>query len=212
VAVEAAHKGRAALIRAAGIRLAYGFLMKHRFRFSGAVAVAALLMTAACSSTSGHTRATAVPTGPFALGRGQGFDASGAFLPLMTCDSPHDYSPELRFENVPARTAELALSMVDLENQKIHWLQVGLPATASGTRAHTLTPGARELRNDFGEATYDGPCPPAGRTHKYQLTLYAFRNPLPASFGRNTSPSQTLKELRSQADATTVLVAPYTRR
>ncbi|MGW1258287.1 YbhB/YbcL family Raf kinase inhibitor-like protein [Streptomyces sp. NPDC002513] len=129
----------------------------------------------------------------------------------MTCDSPHDYSPGLTFENVPAGTAELALSMVDRENQKIHWLQVGLPATASGTQAHTLTPGARELLNDFDEATYDGPCPPAGHTHEYQLTLYAFRTPLPGSFGRNTSPSQTLKELRSQADATAVLVAPYTR-
>ncbi|MEU3349878.1 YbhB/YbcL family Raf kinase inhibitor-like protein [Streptomyces sp. NPDC006700] len=152
-----------------------------------------------------------MPTGPFVLGRGQGFDASGAFLPLMTCDSPHDYSPGLRFKDVPAGTAELALSMVDLENQKIHWLQVGLPATAAGTQAHALTHGARELLNDFGEATYDGPCPPAGHTHEYQLTLYALRNPLPASFGQNTSPSQTLKELRSQAGATAVLVAPYTR-
>ncbi|MGW3498758.1 hypothetical protein [Streptomyces sp. NPDC001020] len=185
--------------------------MKRRFRVSGAIVVAALLTTAACSSPSGHTRASAVPTGPFALGRGQGFDASGAFLPLMTCDSPHDYSPGLTFANVPVGTAELALSMVDQENQKIHWLQVGLPATASGTRPHTLTPGARELRNDFGEATYDGPCPPAGRTHEYQLALYAFRNPLPASLGQNASPSQILKELRSRADATTVLVAPYTR-
>jgi len=196
--------------------------MKRRFLVSGAIAAAGLMTTVACSSTSRHpqatsapstavSRVTAVPRGPFALGRGQGFDASGAFLPLMTCDSPHDYSPELKFENVPVGTAELALSMVDLENQKIHWLQVGLPATASGTRAHTLTPGARELLNDFGEATYDGPCPPAGRTHKYQLTLYALRNPLPTSFGQNTSPSQTLEELRSQADTTTVLVAPYTR-
>ncbi|GED89763.1 YbhB/YbcL family Raf kinase inhibitor-like protein [Streptomyces sp. 6-11-2] len=129
----------------------------------------------------------------------------------MTCDSPHDYSPGLTFENVPAGTAELGLSMVDLANQKIHWLQVGLPATAPGTQPHTLTPGARELLNDFGEATYDGPCPPAGHTHKYQLTLYALRNPLPASFGQNTSPNQTLKELRSQAAATAALVAPYRR-
>ncbi len=152
-----------------------------------------------------------MPTGPFALGRGQGFDASGAFLPLMTCDSPHDYSPGLTFKNVPAGSAELALSMVDLNNQKIHWLQVGLPATAPGTKAHTLTPGARELLNDFGEATYDGPCPPAGRTHEYQLTLYALRDPLPASFGQNTSPGQTLKELRSHADATAVLIVSYKR-
>ncbi|MFF4961127.1 YbhB/YbcL family Raf kinase inhibitor-like protein [Streptomyces sp. NPDC001222] len=196
--------------------------MKRRFLVSGAMAAVGLMTTAACSSSSSHpqatsapstavSRTTAVPRGAFALGRGQGFDASGAFLPVMTCDSPHDYSPALRFANVPAGTAELALSMVDLDNQRIHWLQVGLPATATGTQEHTLTPGARELLNDFGEATYDGPCPPAGHTHKYQLTLYALRDPLPASFGQNTSPSQTLKGLRSQAAATAVLVAPYTR-
>lgn len=196
--------------------------MKRRFLVSGTLAAVALLTTSACSSDSGHAQATSapstavsrttvVPTGPFTLGRGQGFDASGAFLPLMTCDSPHDYSPGLTFKNVPSGTAELALSMVDLNDQKVHWLQVGLPATASGTKAHTLTPGARELLNDLGEATYDGPCPPAGHTHKYQLTLYALRDPLPASFGQNTSPSQTLKELRSHADATAVLIVPYKR-
>jgi Raf kinase inhibitor-like YbhB/YbcL family protein len=210
---------------AGGVHPSYGSRMKHRFLVPGAVSVFALLTTAACSSSSSSsgqtrgttspsatiTRTTVRPTGPFALGRGEGFDASGAFLPLMTCDSPHDYSPSLTFENVPAQTAELALSMVDLNNHKIHWLQVGLPATATGTKAHTLTPGARELLNDLGEATYDGPCPPAGRTHKYELTLYALHDPLPVSLGRTTSPSRTLEELRAHADATAVLVAPYTR-
>ncbi|MFB7496650.1 YbhB/YbcL family Raf kinase inhibitor-like protein [Streptomyces sp. NPDC056161] len=199
--------------------------MKHRFLVPGAIALVAPLATTACSSSSSSgpalstsspsavvSRATAVPTGPFALGRGEGFDASGAFLSLMTCDSPHDFSPALTFKNVPVGTAELALSMVDLNNHKIHWLQVGLPATAPGTKAHILTPGARELLNDLGEATYDGPCPPTGQTHRYQLTLYALRTPLPASFGRDTAPSQALEQLRSHADATAVLVAPYTRK
>ncbi|MFF4795709.1 hypothetical protein ACFY2M_39780 [Streptomyces sp. NPDC001276] len=71
--------------------------------------------------------------------------------------------PGSRSRSVPAGTAELALPMVDLNDQKVHWLQVGLPA-AAGTKAHTLTPGAQELLNDLGDATYDGPCPPATAT------------------------------------------------
>ncbi|MBF9072538.1 YbhB/YbcL family Raf kinase inhibitor-like protein [Streptacidiphilus fuscans] len=130
----------------------------------------------------------------------------------MTCDSPHDYSPGLTFHGVPAGTAQLALSMVDLNNHKVHWLQVGLPATTSGSPAHTLTLGARELMNDLGEATYDGPCPPAGQTHRYELTLYALADALPASFGQHTTPSQTLQSLRNAAHATASFVAPYTRR
>ncbi|WP_189308209.1 hypothetical protein [Streptomyces albospinus] len=46
----------------------------------------------------------------------------------MSCDSPHDYSPGLTITNAPAGTAELALFMVDVQDQKIHWLQVGIPA------------------------------------------------------------------------------------
>ncbi|MGV9567246.1 YbhB/YbcL family Raf kinase inhibitor-like protein [Streptomyces sp. NPDC003480] len=154
---------------------------------------------------------TGTPNGPFTLGRGQGFDTSGAFLSITTCDSPHDYSPGLTFANVPLGTAQLALSMVDLQNNKIHWLQIDIPATAPGLQTHTLTPGARELLNDFGEATYDGPCPPAGHTHRYRLTLYALKAPLPKTFGEHSSPRASLSDIQSRSAATAVLVAPYTR-
>ncbi|WBO67923.1 YbhB/YbcL family Raf kinase inhibitor-like protein [Streptomyces camelliae] len=85
----------------------------------------------------------------------------------------HDYSPGLTIANTPKGTVELALSMVDVKNQKIHWLQVGIPAATRELKAHHLTPGARELLNNLGEATYDGPCPRPNSTHPYRLTLYA---------------------------------------
>lgn len=195
--------------------------MKRRVLALSAAPAAALLMSAACSAAPGHTqsaatrsaaasRTTAAPRGPFTLGGGQGFDASGAFISLMTC-GPHDYSPGLTIANVPAGTAQLALSLVDLQNQKIQWLQVDIPATARELKAHTLTPGAHELLNDFGEATYDGPCPPPGHTHRYRFTLYALHDALPESFGKNSRPRQTLAELQSRSDATAGLAAPYTR-
>lgn len=186
------------------------------------VATAALLACASCSGTSKpvpgaqpssavSTPATARTGGRPTLTPAQGFDRSGAFTPLMTCDDPRDYSPGLRFANVPAGTAELALSMVDLDVRKIHWLQLGIPANTRAITAHHLIPGAREALNDFGEATYDGPCPPHGSTHRYQLTLYALRSPMPATFGPTTPPAQTLKELQRRALASASLVATYTR-
>lgn len=101
--------------------------------------------------------------------------------------------------------------MVDLQNQKVQWLQVGIPATTRELKAHVLVHGARELLNDLGEATYDGPCPPPGHTHQYRLTLYALHDALAGSFGKDSSPRHILAELQSRSDATATLVAPYTR-
>lgn len=187
------------------------------------VAAAVLLACAACASSTSEpgpdaqasaaatARTASAPTGPLALTRGQGFDQSGAFTSLMTCDDPQDYSPGLNFADVPTGTAELALVMVDLDVNKIHWLQLGIPAGAHGLTAHQLIPGAREALNDFGEATYTGPCPPHGSTHRYQLTLYALREPMPTSFDGSTPPAQTLGEIQRRALASAALVAPYTR-
>ncbi|MEE6265590.1 MULTISPECIES: YbhB/YbcL family Raf kinase inhibitor-like protein [Streptomyces] len=185
-------------------------------------ATAALLACASCSGTSepapntrtsstATTRTTTAPTGPLTLTRGRGFDHTGAFTSLMTCDDPRDYSPGLNFANVPTGTRELALTMVDLDVHKVHWLQLGIPPSAHGISAHHLLPGAREALNDFGEATYDGPCPPHGSTHRYELTLYALREPMPASFDGSTPPAQTLREIKRRAFASATLVAPYTR-
>ncbi|GAA1892995.1 YbhB/YbcL family Raf kinase inhibitor-like protein [Streptantibioticus ferralitis] len=193
----------------------------HRIR-AGVAVTTALLACASCSGTTkpasdtsasatAPARTTATPTGPLTLTPGQGFDRSGDFIPLMTCDDPRDYSPGLNFANVPAGTAELAVTMVDLDVHKIHWLQLGIPPNATKIAPHHLIPGAREALNDFGEATYDGPCPPHGSTHRYQLTLYALRQPTPASLGGSAPPAQTLRGIQSQAISSASFVARYTR-
>jgi Raf kinase inhibitor-like YbhB/YbcL family protein len=33
--------------------------------------------------------------------------------------------------------------------------------------------GSRQGRNDFGEISYGGPCPPPGKLHRYFFKLYA---------------------------------------
>ncbi|TFV33895.1 hypothetical protein E4K10_42015 [Streptomyces sp. T1317-0309] len=126
---------------------------------------------ASCSGTSeptpgartrlhATTRTATVPAGPLTLTRGQGFDAPEHSPSLMTCDDPRDYSPALNFANVPTGTRELALTMIDLDTHKIHWLQLGITPATPGIRAHHLLQAPVRPLNDFGEATYDGPCPP----------------------------------------------------
>jgi len=149
----------------------------------------------------------------FALLPGDGFTSAGTFDRASTCDGAGDLSPGLTFHSVPDGTAELAVSMVDLDNGKVHWLQVAIPVTARALVQHRLIPGAQELLNDLGEATYDGPCPPSGSTHHYELTLYA----LPGRYGAGTGSNEqqaartVLDGLRAHASASSSFIASYAR-
>jgi len=61
--------------------------------------------------------------------------------------------------------------MVDVDVGFLHWQAFGIPATA-----RSLPAGARLKQvglNSFHERGYGGPCPPAGRPHRYVFTLRA---------------------------------------
>jgi hypothetical protein len=88
-------------------------------------------------------------------------------------------SPELHWSGAPAGTKSFALTMIDTSvapAQWSHWIVVGLPpgttALARGVKA--LPAGAKQLQSNFGEARYDGPCPPKGTgIHRYEFTVWA---------------------------------------
>jgi len=69
-----------------------------------------------------------------------------------------------------------------------HWVLFNIPADsrklseAIPTQAH-LPNGARQGRNDFRRNGYGGPCPPPGRPHRYQFTLYALDQPIDLEAG-----------------------------
>ena len=74
----------------------------------------------------------------------------------------------------------------------VHWLVVGIPASADGLSGGALPAGAREGGNDFGRTGYGGPCPPSG-SHRYVFTLYALSEAL------QLSGTPTADELRRAA-------------
>ncbi|WP_442914422.1 hypothetical protein [Kribbella sp. NBC_00709] len=74
---------------------------------------------------------------------------------------------------------------------------------------HVKPDQAREALSDLGEATYNGPCPPAGQTHHYRFTLLALSAALDLPYG---TPARTvLTTARSSVLGTAALVATYRR-
>ena len=88
-------------------------------------------------------------------------------------------SPELHWSGVPSGARSLVLTMIDSDvkpNGWSHWIVVDLAPTSTGIPhgASSLPEGAKAVASNFGDASYDGPCPPKGTgTHHYKFTLWA---------------------------------------
>ena len=106
---------------------------------------------------------------------------NGSAIPRkFTCDGA-DVSPELTWTDPPAGTKSLAL-LVDDPDAPIgnwnHWAIWNLPAKMRslpeglGKSAH-LPDGSEQGMNDFHKPGYNGPCPPAGKPHRYFFKLFA---------------------------------------
>jgi Raf kinase inhibitor-like YbhB/YbcL family protein len=95
-------------------------------------------------------------------------------------------SPALAWSAPPEGTRSLVLTIIDLTprpHQWSHWIVVGLPPSAGGLPrgVQALAAGARAIAGNFGDAFYDGPCPPAGSgVHQYQITIWALPTPAPS--------------------------------
>jgi Raf kinase inhibitor-like YbhB/YbcL family protein len=92
-------------------------------------------------------------------------------------------SPQLSWRGAPAGTKSFALTMIDISvkpSQWSHWIVVDLPADATSlARGAKAYPGnARAIPSNFGDAYYDGPCPPNGTgVHEYRITIWALPTP-----------------------------------
>jgi Raf kinase inhibitor-like YbhB/YbcL family protein len=162
------------------------------------VAVGVVLLVtgvAGCSKDSPGGGTAVADDGKFAVLAGDGFHPDGSFDARMTCDGAGDFSPPLVFRHAPSGTVELVLSMVDEDKTSptgdplIHWVEWAIPADSTGLAEHTKPAAAREALSELGEATYNGPCPPAGQTHHYRFTLLALSRALDLPYG---SPARTV--------------------
>ncbi len=103
-------------------------------------------------------------------------------------------SPALSWSPAPAGTKSIAVTMVDLDFTSFnHWTLTSVPVDAT-----TLAEGAAA-----GAGGYSGPCPPAGTTHTYEITVHYLGSALAAT--ADTGVAQ-----RPAIDAATIASAKVT--
>jgi Raf kinase inhibitor-like YbhB/YbcL family protein len=97
----------------------------------------------------------------------------GAAVPTRyTCDGDN-VAPALAWPTAPANTSEIAITMVDEQNPGfVHWTLGGIDATSTSLGEGALPVGAFQGVNGGGSIGYTGPCPPAGTTHTYLITVH----------------------------------------
>ena len=92
-----------------------------------------------------------------------------------------DLSPPLTWSDPPPGTQSFALISDDPDapiGTWVHWVVYGLPAGSRELRegipkTETLADGTQQGITDFGRPGYNGPCPPAGKPHRYFFKLFA---------------------------------------
>ncbi len=84
-----------------------------------------------------------------------------------------DINPALRWDDLPAKTKSLALSVKDPDAPNgtfVHWLVYDIDKDLAGLEENSI-PG-KQVENSFGKENYGGPCPPSG-VHRYYFRLFA---------------------------------------
>jgi Raf kinase inhibitor-like YbhB/YbcL family protein len=86
-------------------------------------------------------------------------------------------SPQLQWSGAPKGTKSFALIVHDPDAPHpggwYHWIFYNVPAATASLSEQGTMPSAKLGKNDFGDTAYDGPCPPPGKVHHYNFTLYA---------------------------------------
>jgi len=95
-----------------------------------------------------------------------------------------------------------------------HWLIFNMPAdhrelSEALPAQDRLASGAIQGRNDFGRNGYGGPCPPPGKQHRYQFTIYALDRMLDLAPG--ASKQQLLAAMQGHILAQDRLIGTYQR-
>jgi Raf kinase inhibitor-like YbhB/YbcL family protein len=141
----------------------------------------------------------------------------GDMIPARYTCQGEDVSPPVAWSGVPAGTRSLVLIMDDPDAPVgvfSHWvifnIAVDSPGLPEAVPAQAQLPGgALQGRNDFGRVGYGGPCPPPGRPHRYQFTVYALDSSLELEAG--ASKGQVLGAVRGHILAQGRLSGRYQR-
>ena len=123
--------------------------------------------------------------------------------PRYTCKGAN-VAPALSWTDAPEGTQEIAITMIDQDFAYDHWTITGIAPDVT-TLAESTTPvGAVAALNGSGAAGYTGPCPPAGATHTYRITVHYLDRALQLAAGGAAA------DMRTAIDAATIASAQVT--
>jgi Raf kinase inhibitor-like YbhB/YbcL family protein len=193
----------------------------HRRRFGGAKRKLFLAL-AICSAATGAvvTRASVMkpPEAHKQMELTSSAFKNGQPIPNQyTCEG-NNISPPLTWNGAPGNTETFALIVDDPDAPKgvwTHWMVFNLPADASGlpeaaAKSGPLPGNAKEGLNDFNHPNYDGPCPPAGKEHRYFFKIYALDTALglPSGASRKDMEAAMAKHILAEGQ----LMGTYQRK
>ncbi|MGH7941737.1 MAG: YbhB/YbcL family Raf kinase inhibitor-like protein [Limisphaerales bacterium] len=149
-------------------------------QINGMFVVAFALLLAGCSGRSQQSESLHT-TGVATMRLTSAAFADGHAIPKKYTCHGRDISPPLQWKDAPAGTKSIALTCEDPDAPSgtfTHWVIYNVPATAGGfsenvAKTATLPDGSRQGKNSFGNTSYNGPCPPAGKAHHYIFKVYA---------------------------------------
>ncbi len=131
------------------------------------------LMSAAVIGSGGHA-AGAAPLTVFS----DSFKDKEYLSREFTCEGD-DLSPDIQWKfSGSAETFALICEDPDAPGGTfIHWVIYNIPGNVKQLRrgypAISGKEGTFQGMTDFGKTGYNGPCPPAGKVHRYIFTVYA---------------------------------------
>jgi Raf kinase inhibitor-like YbhB/YbcL family protein len=167
------------------------------------VAISLALVGLSCSSEPDPTEP--VDTG-FTL-TSTAFD-EGDDIPAAHALDGENQSPPLAWTGVPDDAAELALTVTDPDASNfVHWVVWGIDAADGAILAGAVPTGATVGLNQFGEAEWAGPAPPAGEEHTYVFRLHALERPL--TIDASTPAAEALSAIEDQTSETAELRAQF---
>lgn len=145
------------------------------------------------------------------------FASGGAIPTCHTCEG-ENVSPPLQWSRLSDDVRSLALIVDDPQGASggtfTHWVLYNIPADRDGLPqgvgpGGTLSWGAMQGRNDFGNARYEGPCPPLTQEHSYYFRLFALDAPLDVSAGATRQ--QVLDRMEGHILGRAELIGRYRR-
>jgi Raf kinase inhibitor-like YbhB/YbcL family protein len=144
----------------------------------GALSTGAAVLLAGCGG--GDKPSEPLPKAPAAMNLTSGAFQDGGTIPTRFTCSGRDFSPPLRWSELPRGTRAFAVLMQDVDADRfLHWSVLDIPSALRRLVEGRVPRDAVETKNSFGDTGWGGPCPPEGdKPHRYVFAVYALNETL----------------------------------